>query len=97
VICYPENTFQKETEWNRTNHSDYAISKYGAEWKCGGHQEGLDVIIRVILGPVLNHKKIGTRKWQLLTQKNGLKYYTRHLWLCCRYRCCKMVVAYDAK
>jgi hypothetical protein len=29
------------------------------KWKCGGHQEGLDVIIinpRVILGPVLDHK-----------------------------------------
>lgn len=42
-----ETEISEETEWNpETAHSDYAISKYGAEmeiWR--GQQEGLDVVI----------------------------------------------------
>lgn len=42
-----ETEVTEETEWNpETPHSDYAISKYGAEmevWR--GQQEGLDVVI----------------------------------------------------
>ncbi|MES2573905.1 MAG: NAD-dependent epimerase/dehydratase family protein [Bacteroidota bacterium] len=51
-----ENTITEETEWNPEKpHSDYAISKYGAEmeiWR--GQQEGLNTVIinpGVILGP----------------------------------------------
>jgi dihydroflavonol-4-reductase len=42
-----ETTITEETEWNKEElHSDYAITKYGAEmevWR--GHQEGLEVVI----------------------------------------------------
>ncbi|MDN3678161.1 NAD-dependent epimerase/dehydratase family protein [Flavobacterium paronense] len=51
-----QNDITEETEWNpEIQHSDYAISKYGAEmeiWR--GQQEGLNVIIvnpGVIFGP----------------------------------------------
>jgi nucleoside-diphosphate-sugar epimerase len=51
-----ETIITEETEWNpELSHSDYSISKYGAEmevWR--GHQEGLDVVIvspGVIFGP----------------------------------------------
>jgi nucleoside-diphosphate-sugar epimerase len=51
-----ENTITEETEWNPEKpHSDYAISKYGAEmeiWR--GQQEGLNTVIvnpGVIIGP----------------------------------------------
>lgn len=51
-----ENIISETTEWNPEKpHSDYAISKYGAEmevWR--GQQEGLNVIIvnpGIILGP----------------------------------------------
>ena len=80
----PHETYiTEETEWNpEQNHSDYAISKYGAEmevWR--GQQEGLDVVIvnpGVILGPVLEHKDWQQGSGQLLTQvKKGLKYYTK--------------------
>jgi dihydroflavonol-4-reductase len=46
-IIQLENTIDEETEWNpEAPHSDYAISKYGAElevWR--GQQEGLNVVI----------------------------------------------------
>lgn len=52
-----ETTITEETEWNpESAHSDYAISKYGAEieiWR--GQQEGLQVIVinpGIIIGPV---------------------------------------------
>jgi len=55
-IAPHETHITEETDWNPEKpHSDYAISKYGAEmevWR--GHQEGLNVIIvnpGVILGP----------------------------------------------
>jgi len=55
----------EETEWNpEVLHSDYAISKYGAEmevWR--GQQEGLQVIIvnpGVIFGPGFWNQGSGT-------------------------------------
>ncbi|WP_125717795.1 NAD-dependent epimerase/dehydratase family protein [Flavobacterium ustbae] len=55
-IATHETHITEETDWNPEKpHSDYAISKYGAEmevWRA--HQEGLNVIIvnpGVILGP----------------------------------------------
>lgn len=68
----------EETEWNpEKSHSDYAISKYGAEmeiWR--GKQEGLDIIILnpgVILGPGFPNQGMG-----LLYKKveKGLSFYT---------------------
>lgn len=73
-----EKFITEETEWNpEKSHSDYAISKYGAEmeiWR--GQQEGLDIIIinpGVILGPSFREQGSGL----LFTKvKNGLKFYT---------------------
>ncbi|SHN55353.1 Nucleoside-diphosphate-sugar epimerase [Flavobacterium fryxellicola] len=73
-----EKLITEETEWNPEKyHSDYAISKYGAEmeiWR--GQQEGLDVVIvnpGVILGPGFREQGSG----QLFTKvNNGLKFYT---------------------
>ena len=79
----PHETFiTEETEWNpESAHSDYAISKYGAEmevWR--GQQEGLNVIIvnpGVILGPVLPFPDWEQGSGQLLTKvKKGLQHYT---------------------
>ena len=77
-----EKFITEETEWNpELPHSDYAISKYGAEmevWR--GQQEGLDVIIvnpGVIIGPVLRFPDWEQGSGQLLTKvKKGLRYYT---------------------
>ena len=73
-----ETVITEETEWNPEKpHSDYAISKYGAEmeiWR--GQQEGLDIIIvnpGIIIGPGFQDQGSG-----LLFKKvaNGLRYYT---------------------
>ncbi|WPR72468.1 NAD-dependent epimerase/dehydratase family protein [Flavobacterium sp. NG2] len=73
-----ETIITEETEWNPEKpHSDYAISKYGAEmelWR--GQQEGLNSIIinpGIILGPGFYNQGSG-----LLFQKvsKGLPYYT---------------------
>ncbi|SHF95326.1 Nucleoside-diphosphate-sugar epimerase [Flavobacterium segetis] len=73
-----EKFITEETEWNPENyHSDYAISKYGAEmeiWR--GQQEGLSTLIinpGVILGPGFREQGSG-----LLFQKveEGLTFYT---------------------
>lgn len=73
-----ETIITEETEWNPEKpHSDYAISKYGAEmeiWR--GQQEGLDVVVvnpGVIVGPGFQEQGSG-----LLFKKvaNGLSYYT---------------------
>ena len=79
----PHETFiTEETDWNPEKpHSDYAISKYGAEmevWR--GLQEGLDIIILnpgVILGPI-SITKIFKEGSSELYQKvaNGLPFYT---------------------
>lgn len=73
-----ENYITEETEWNPEKpHSDYAISKYGAEmeiWR--GQQEGLRVIIvnpGVIIGPGFWEQGSG----QLFMKvKKGLSFYT---------------------
>jgi nucleoside-diphosphate-sugar epimerase len=73
-----ENFITEETEWNPEKpHSDYAISKYGAEmeiWR--GQQEGLKVIIvnpGIILGPGFWEQGSGV----LFTKvKKGLSFYT---------------------
>lgn len=75
----PNETFvTEETEWNPENyHSDYAISKYGAEmeiWR--GQQEGLMTLIvnpGVIIGPGFTEQGSG-----LLFQKveEGMSFYT---------------------
>jgi dihydroflavonol-4-reductase len=79
----PEHEFiiTEETEWNPEKpHSDYAISKYGAEmeiWR--GLQEGLQVVIvnpGVIIGPGFWNQGSG----ELFTKvKNGLAFYTKGL------------------
>ena len=68
----------EETEWNpEVYHSDYAISKYGAEmevWR--GQQEGLQVVIvnpGVILGSTIWKEGSGAIFTKI---KNGLKFYT---------------------
>lgn len=73
-----EYIITEETEWNPEKpHSDYAISKYGAEmeiWR--GQQEGLDVIIvnpGIIIGPGFSEQGSG----QLLKKvADGLSFYT---------------------
>jgi len=74
-----ENTITEETEWNPEKpHSDYAITKYGAEmevWR--GQEEGLNAIVvnpGVILGPGFwqNGSSEIFRKI-----KKGLPYYTK--------------------
>ncbi|RVT78741.1 NAD-dependent epimerase/dehydratase family protein [Flavobacterium sufflavum] len=73
-----ETVKTEETEWNpEKHHSDYAISKYGAEmeiWR--GQQEGLNVIIvnpGVIIGPGFEDQGSG----QLIKKiADGLLFYT---------------------
>jgi len=69
----------EETEWNpEKSHSDYAISKYGAEmevWRA--QQEGLDVVVvnpGVILGPLFWTEGSGEIYQKV---KNGLSFYTK--------------------
>ncbi|OXA91683.1 NAD-dependent epimerase/dehydratase family protein [Flavobacterium hercynium] len=77
-----ETSITEKTEWNPEKpHSDYAISKYGAEmevWR--GLQEGLDVIIinpGVILGPIPTAKICAQGSAELYTKvANGLSFYT---------------------
>ena len=77
-VISTETIITEEAEWNpEKQHSDYAISKYGAEmevWRA--HQEGLDVIIvnpGVIIGPGFEDQGSG----QLIKKiANGLSYYT---------------------
>ena len=74
-----ENIISEATEWNpEATHSDYAISKYGAEmevWR--GQQEGLSISIinpGVILGPGF----WDTGSGQLFTRvANGLSFFTK--------------------
>ena len=74
-----EKLITEETEWNpESHHSDYAISKYGAEmevWR--GHQEGLEVVVvnpGVILGPLFWTDGSGEIYQKV---KNGLPFYTK--------------------
>ncbi len=74
-----EEIITEETEWNpEKTHSDYAISKYGAEmeiWR--GQQEGLNTVIvnpGVIIGP--GFKEQGSGKLFKNVQ-NGMPFYTK--------------------
>ena len=74
-----EITITEETEWNPEElHSDYAITKYGAEmevWR--GHQEGLEV---VIVNPgVIFGNGFPNRGSDVIIQsvKKGLSFYTK--------------------
>ncbi|MDI1257009.1 MAG: NAD-dependent epimerase/dehydratase family protein [Flavobacterium sp.] len=74
-----ENTISETTEWNpEKNHSDYAISKYGAEmevWRA--QQEGLNVVIvnpGVIIGPCKPNESSGVIFSKV---KKGMPYYTK--------------------
>jgi dihydroflavonol-4-reductase len=74
-----ETLITEETIWNpEKHHSDYAISKYGAEmeiWR--GLQEGLSVVIinpGVILGPGFWDSGSGLIFTKI---KNGLLFYTK--------------------
>jgi len=74
-----EKSITEETEWNpEKEHSDYAISKYGAEmeiWR--GQQEGLNAVIvnpGVIIGP--GFKEQGSGKLFKNVQ-NGMPFYTK--------------------
>jgi len=73
-----ESVITEETEWNpEVVHSDYAISKYGAEmevWR--GHQEGLQVVIvnpGVIFGPGFWEQGSGAFFTSI---RNGFPFYT---------------------
>lgn len=74
-----EPIITEDTEWNPEKpHSDYAISKYGAEmevWR--GLQEGLEVVIinpGIIIGPGFWNQGSG----ELFAKvKNGLPFYTK--------------------
>lgn len=73
----------EETEWNpEKSHSDYAISKYGAEmeiWR--GQQEGLNVVIvnpGVILGPGANAADWQNGSAEIFSRvADGLSFYTK--------------------
>jgi dihydroflavonol-4-reductase len=79
----PHETYiTEETDWNPEKpHSDYAISKYGAEmevWR--GLQEGLNVIVLnpgVILGPISTVKIFDEGSSELYRKvSKGLSFYT---------------------
>lgn len=74
-----EKMITEETEWNpEKSHSDYAISKYGAEmeiWR--GQQEGLNCVIvnpGVILGPRIWEEGSGVFLKKIA---NGFPFYTK--------------------
>lgn len=73
-----EKIITEETEWNaEKSHSDYAISKYGAEIEVfRAQQEGLQVVI-VNPGVILGAGFFETGSGEIFTKvKNGLKFYT---------------------
>ncbi len=74
-----EKIITEEAEWNpEKQHSDYAISKYGAEmeiWR--GQQEGLDTVIvnpGIIIGPGFLEQGSGKLFKRVA---NGLSFYTK--------------------
>jgi dihydroflavonol-4-reductase len=74
-----ENFIDEATEWNpENNHSDYAISKYGAEmevWR--GYQEGLQVVI-VNPGVILGSGFMDAGSNEIFSiVKKGLRFYTK--------------------
>lgn len=78
-----ETTITETTEWNPEKlHSDYAISKFGAETEIyRGQQEGLETVIvnpGVILGCVPNLEDWPTGSGAIfLKTKKGLPFYTQ--------------------
>lgn len=77
-LAQNETHITEETEWNpEVSHSDYAISKYGAEmevWR--GYQEGLNAVIvnpGVILGPGFWNQGSGAFFTSI---KKGFPFYT---------------------
>lgn len=77
-----EQSISETTDWNPEKpHSDYAISKYGAEmevWR--GHQEGLSVLVvnpGIIIGPYLKTNAIEQGSATLYHRvAKGLSFYT---------------------
>ena len=74
-----ENSIKEETEWNPEDlHSDYAITKYGAEmevWR--GHQEGLEVVI-VNPGVIFGYGFPKKGSDQIIQSvKKGMTFYTK--------------------
>ena len=74
-----EKIITEETEWNPEKpHSDYAISKYGAEmeiWR--GQQEGLNAVIvnpGIIIGPSFQDQGSGKL---FKNVQSGLPFYTK--------------------
>jgi nucleoside-diphosphate-sugar epimerase len=74
-----ETEITEETEWNpEVLHSDYAISKYGAEmeiWR--GKQEGLNIVVvnpGIILGPGFWKQGSGVFFTEI---KKGFPFYTK--------------------
>lgn len=78
-----ENTITETSEWNpEKEHSDYAISKFGAEIEVyRGQQEGLETVIvnpGVILGQVPNLKDFTSGSSAIYAKvKKGLSFYTK--------------------
>ncbi len=78
-----ETFIDENSEWNpELFHSDYAISKYGAEmeiWR--GQQEGLQVVIvnpGIIIGPASIKENWKNSSQKLFwTVHNGLPFYTK--------------------
>ena len=78
-----EQIVTEGTEWNPEKpHSDYAISKYGAEmeiWR--GFQEGLEVVVvnpGVILGPGADKKGWNNGSCEIFSRvAKGLSFYTK--------------------
>ncbi len=73
-----EKITTEETDWNPEKpHSDYAISKYGAEIEVfRAHQEGLNVVI-VNPGVILGTGFFESGSGEIFTKvKNGLSFYT---------------------
>ncbi|WP_284652707.1 NAD-dependent epimerase/dehydratase family protein [Flavobacterium terrisoli] len=78
-LAQNEREVTEETEWNpEALHSDYAISKYGAEmeiWR--GQQEGLNVVVvnpGVIFGPGFK-EKLSSAFFSKI--KKGFPFYTK--------------------
>lgn len=77
------NFIDEQTEWNpEMPHTDYSISKYGAEmevWR--GYQEGLQILIvnpGIILGAIPKSWNRNEGSFLLITNVvNGLKFYAQ--------------------
>ena len=73
-----ETIVDENTEWNpEKTHSEYAISKYGAEIEVfRAHQEGLSIVI-INPGVILGAGFFDSGSGEIFTKvKNGLKFYS---------------------